>query len=320
MHARYVLSRLLQFIGVLLVLSFLIFSLLYLVPGDLVKILVGNRQVTPEVRQAITAQYHLDDPFIVQYVDWLGRALHADFGTSIRSGTPVTQVIGQRLPLTLELTFLAFVIALGVGIPLGLLAARKIDSRVDRAIVGWAVVGISAPGFALGMVLLYVFAVMLGWFPTYGTGGSFLDTLWHLTLPAIALATGTAATIIRITRASVARELTQDYVTFAQSRGLSRRRITGMYMKNAAIPIITSAGLILGSLFGATILVEEAFSLPGLGQLLADSITFKDVPVVQALALLIALVIITVTFVVDLLAAVLDPTQNLGANHSRRIV
>lgn len=317
MRTRYVLVRVIQFVGVLVTLSVIIFSLLHLVPGDLVKILIGNRPVTDEVRAAITEQYHLNDPLWLQYLSWLGHALTGNFGDSIRTGTPVVDVIGQRLPLTLHLTFFAFILALLSGIPLGIIAARRLHTRVDRTIVGWSIVGISAPGFAVGMLLLYVFAVMLGWFPTYGTGTGFWDELWHLTLPAVALATGTAALIIRVTRAAVGRELDQDYVTFALSRGLSKGRITRMYLKNAAVPILTSAGLILGALFGSTILVEEAFSLPGLGQLLADSITFKDIPVVQAIALLIGTVIVVVTFIVDILGVIVDPAQKLGSNHSR---
>jgi hypothetical protein len=206
---------------------------------------------------------------------------------------------------------MSFIIAICVGVPLGIWAARRAGSWVDRSIVGWSVVGISAPGFALGLVLLYVFGLMLGWFPIFGQGEGLLDTLWHLALPALALATGIGAMIVRITRAAVIAELKQDYVTFARSRGLASRRITRMYLRAASLPIITSAGLILGTLFGSTVLVEEAFSLPGLGQLLADSITYKDVPVVQAIALLVAVVIIAVTFVVDVAAFAIDPRQKL---------
>ena len=218
----------------------------------------------------------------------------------------------SRVSLTAWLTIGAFILAVAVGIPLGIAAARRRGSWVDRTIVGWSVVGVSAPGFALGLVLLYVFGLMLGWFPVFGEGTGIVDTLWHLTLPAIALATGIGAMLVRITRAAVGAELAQDYVTFARSRGVPSRRITAMYVRGAALPIITSAGLILGTLFGSTVLVEEAFSLPGLGQLLADSITYKDVPVVQAIALLVAFVIIVVTLIVDVVAFAVDPRQTVG--------
>ena len=309
---RYILRRLAGAAVVFTLLSFLVFSLLYLVPGDPVKILVGTRRLTPEVRQAVTARYGLDEPLVVRYWHWLTRAVTGDFGDSVRSATPVTDVLASRVSLTAWLTIGAFILAVAVGIPLGIAAARRRGSWVDRTIVGWSVVGVSAPGFALGLVLLYVFGLMLGWFPVFGEGSGLADTLWHLALPSIALATGIGAMLVRITRAAVGAELSQDYVTFARSRGVPHRRITAMYVRGAALPIITSAGLILGTLFGSTVLVEEAFSLPGLGQLLADSITYKDVPVVQAIALLVAFVIIGVTLIVDVAAFAVDPRQTIG--------
>ena len=309
---RYILRRLAGAAVVFTLLSFLVFSLLYLVPGDPVKILVGTRRLTPEVRQAVTARYGLDEPLVVRYWHWLTHALTGDFGDSVRSATPVTDVLASRVSLTAWLTIGAFILAVAVGIPLGIAAARRRGSWVDRTIVGWSVVGVSAPGFALGLVLLYVFGLMLGWFPVFGEGSGLADTLWHLALPSIALATGIGAMLVRITRAAVGAELSQDYVTFARSRGVPSRRITAMYVRGAALPIITSAGLILGTLFGSTVLVEEVFSLPGLGQLLADSITYKDVPVVQAIALLVAFVIIGVTLIVDVAAFAVDPRQTIG--------
>ena len=304
---RYILRRLAGAAVVMLALSFLVFSLLYLVPGDPVKILVGTRRLTPDVRQAVTARYGLDEPLLLRYWHWLTRALTGDFGDSVRSATPVTDVLSSRVSLTAWLTIGAFLLAVAVGIPLGIVAARRKGTWVDRTVVG-----VSAPGFALGLVLLYVFGLMLGWFPVFGDGTGLADTLWHLTLPAIALATGIGAMLVRITRAAVGAELSQDYVTFARSRGVPSSRITAMYVRGAALPILTSGGLILGTLFGSTVLVEEAFSLPGLGQLLADSITYKDVPVVQAIALLVAVVIIAVTLIVDVAAFAVDPRQAVG--------
>ena len=282
MTMRYLLGRIAGFAAVLAVLSVIVFSLTHMVPGDPVKMLVGTRAVTPGVRAAITAKYHLDEPLWSQYLTWLGRALHGDFGDSVRNSAPVTDILAGRVALTGQLTALAFAIAVAVGVPLGVVAARRAGTGTDRLIVGASVVGVSAPGFALGMVLLYVFALMGGLFPIYGEGGGFADRLWHLALPAVALAVGTCAMIVRVTRAAVITELASDYVLFARSRGLSERRTTLMYLKGAALPIVTSAGLILGSLFGSTVLVEEAFSLPGIGQLLADSITYKDIPGVVA--------------------------------------
>jgi peptide/nickel transport system permease protein len=312
---RYVLTRFVQAAAVLLVLSFIVFSLLYLVPGDLAKTLIGTRKATPEAIAAINAKYHLDQPFFTQYWLWLGNFLRGDFGESVRSDVPVTAVLGSRVALTAELTVFGFALAVGIGIPLGFIAAHRAGSFVDRSIVGWAVVGVSAPSFALALVLLYVFSVMLGWFPVYGVGEGFWDQVWHLTLPAIAVSAGITAIIVKITRASVLQELTKDYVTFALSRGWSRHRIAGLYTKNALIPIITSSGLILATLFGSTVLIETTFALPGIGQLLADSITFKDVPVVQAITMLVAAIIIAAMFAVDVAASLVNPALRRERSH-----
>jgi len=293
--------------AMLVVLSFLVFALLYLAPGDLVRSLLGARAVTPEAEAAIRAQYHLDDPFWVQYARWLGRALHGDLGTSVRTGTPVSQMLEGRIGVTVTLAVIAGVLAVGVGVPLGVRAARRRGTVEDRAITSASVVGVSAPGFAVGLVLLYVFAVMLNWFPLYGIGDPGLDRLWHLALPAAALAVGVGAIVVKVTRTAVLRELDQDYVTFARSRGLSGARVLRLYLRGAAVPIVTSAGLVLASLIGGSILVETAFALPGLGVLLSDSITFKDVPVVQAVTLLLATFIGVTTALVDLFAILADP-------------
>ena len=177
---RYILRRLAGAVVVMLALSFLVFSLLYLVPGDPVKILVGTRRLTPDVRQAVTARYGLDEPLLLRYWHWLTRALTGDFGDSVRSATPVTDVLSSRVSLTAWLTIGAFLLAVAVGIPLGIVAARRKGTWVDRTIVGWSVVGVSALGFALGLVLLYVFGLMLGWFPVFGEGTGLADTLWQL--------------------------------------------------------------------------------------------------------------------------------------------
>jgi peptide/nickel transport system permease protein len=198
-------------------------------------------------------------------------------------------------------------------VPLGVRAARRRGSFEDRAITSASVVGVSAPGFAVGLVLLYVFAVMLGWFPLYGVGDGGLDRLWHLALPAAALAVGVGALVVKVTRTAVLRELDQDYVTFARSRGLSGARVLRLYLRGAAVPIVTSVGLVLASLVGGSILVETTFALPGLGVLLADSITFKDVPVVQAVTLLLATFIGVTTAVVDLFANLADPRVRRAA-------
>jgi peptide/nickel transport system permease protein len=304
--------RLASTAALLLALSFVVFSLLYLAPGDVARNLLGTRPVSPEAIAAVREKFGLDQPFLAQYWHWLSGALSGDLGESVRTGATVTSTLADRVGLTAQLTALAFVLALGIGIPVGVRAARRHGSLTDRALVGLSVVGVAAPSFAVGLLLLYVFAVMLGWFPVYGVGVGPLDRLWHLALPSLALAAGLAALVVKVTRTVVLRELESDYVTFARARGLSGQQVARLYLANAAIPVLTSAGLLMAFLFGGTILVETTFSLPGLGSLLAESITFKDIPVVQAVTLVVAVVISLTTLAVDLLTLAVDPRVRRG--------
>ncbi len=293
--------------AILLVISVLTFGLLYLAPGDLVRTLIGTRPATPETIAAIREHYRLDDPVIVQYLTWLRDALHGDFGESIRMQQPVTVVVCSRLGVTVALCVLAFTIAVAVFVPLGVWSAERAGGAGDRVATLLAVLGVSAPSFVLGLLLLYAFAYYLPVFPVYGTGTGLLDGLYHLVLPATALAAGLGALLMRITRAAVGRELGSDYVTFLRSRGLAAPLIRRVVLRNATIPIVTGAGLILTYFVSGTILVETVFSLPGLGTLLQDSVLYKDIPVVQAVTLAIALVIAVVTVMVDISYAALDP-------------
>ncbi len=297
---RIVVRRLAATAGLLVVLSVIVFSLLHLAPGDLALTLIGNRKVTPEAVAAIRAAYHLDDPLVVQYWSWLSGVLHGDLGVSVRTASPVTTMISERVGYTLLLAAMAGVIAVAVGIPVGVWAARRRGGLADRLVVGVSIVGVSPPAFAVSLVLLYVLALRLGWFPVYGIGTGFADVVWHLTLPAVALAAGLTAMVVKITRAAVARELDEDYVTFARARGLSRWAVARLYLANAAGPVLTSVGLTLTYLVGGAVLIEVTFALPGLGSLLVDSISFKDVPVVQAVTLLVAAMIAIISLLVDL--------------------
>ena len=183
---------------------------------------------------------------------------------------------------------------------------------VALLVVAGSVAGLSAPPFALGLLLLMVFAVRLDWFPVYGSGEGFLDSLWHLTLPAVALGLAGAGLLVRFTRSSLVRELGQDYVTFARARGLSDRQVLGYAVRNSLVPVLTAAGLILTSTLVATVLVEVVFALPGLGSLLVDSVTFKDVPVVQAIALLLTVAIAAINILVDASYLIADPRLRTG--------
>lgn len=305
--ARFVLVRLAATVVLLVALSFVVFTLLYLAPGDPARNLLGPRNQTPELLASIRAEYHLDDPFVTQYVLWVGDVLRGDLGHSIRNDIAVTSLLADRVLLTFELAVMAFALTLAVAVPLGVRAAWRAGSVFDRSVSLAAVVGVGAPSYAVGLLLLYLLGVRLDLFPVYGVGDGGLDQLWHLVLPAITLAIGIGALVFKLTRTAVLGELQQDYVAFARSRGLAEREVRRLVLRNALIPVVTSSGLVFGFLFGGTILVEVTFALPGIGGLLAGSVTFKDVPVVQAITLLTALVIALTALVVDVLTYTIDP-------------
>ncbi|QIM19144.1 ABC transporter permease [Leucobacter coleopterorum] len=299
--------RIASVVLILLVISFLSFSLLYLAPGDLVKNLLGNRPSTSEAIEAIRTQYHLDDPFLVRYFDWLFSALRGDFGVSIRLQQPVTTVIESRVGVTAELIGFSFLLALVTAVPLGILSAARAGKRLDRAASAVSLFGLSAPSFALAILAISVFSLLLPIFPAYGAGAEGVERFWHLVLPSAVLAAGIGAILMRMTRAAVLRELESDAITFARSRGITESKIQRIALRGALIPIVTSAGLILTFIIGGTIIVETVFALPGLGQLLEEAVLFKDLPVVQAITLLVAAAIAIITILVDISYTLLDP-------------
>lgn len=305
----FVLKRLGAMAAVLLIVSFLVFSLLALSPGSLVATLLGTQPATPAAVAAIKAEYHLNDPFIVQYGRWLAAAVQGNFGRSTQSGEPVTSLIASRLPVTLELALYALVLVVAVGIPAGMAAGIRRGRLLDRGVSALTVVGMSAPVFAVGIVLIYVFGVRLGWFPVYGAGGGqFAVRLSHLTLPAVSLAAALAAVVMRQTRASMAGIMQQDYITFARARGLSRSRVMLAYaLRNAAPTVATAAGLLLITAISAAVLVETVFSIPGAGSLMIQSINAKDVPVVQGLAMCVAVLVVLANLLVDVTLLIIDP-------------
>ena len=311
--ASFVLRRVAALAAVLLLISMVVFSLLYLAPGSRSNCSSARREANPASVAAIRHEYHLDQPFLTRYWDWLTGAVHLDFGQSITTNEPVMSAIEPRLWLSAQLAGFAFAIAIVLGVALGISAATRHRSGLDRSVVGLSVVGVSAPAFATGVLLLYVFAVRLGWFPVFGQGSGFGGRISHLTLPAVALGLTAMGLILRLTRAGVISALEQDYVAFARARGVSPRRVLTAYvLRNSLVPIITGAGLILAYLLAGAVLVEVTFALPGIGSLLVDSINAKDIPVVQALAMLIALVVVLINLVVDLLYVAVDPRIRAG--------
>ncbi|MFD2420067.1 ABC transporter permease [Amycolatopsis pigmentata] len=302
-------------IGIMVLVSFLVFSLLAASPGSIVSTLLGSRPATPQAIAQVTAQYHLDSPFLVQYWDWAKSALSGDFGRSIQSGQAVTSDIASHLTITLELAVYALLLILAIGTTAGIVAGIRQGSLFDRATSGLSVLGMSAPGFVVSILLIYLLGVQVAIFPVYGGGnGDFTDRVEHLTLPAIALAVGIIAVIMRQTRAAVGGVVDQDYVTFARARGLTLRRITLHYvLRNAAAPVVNTGGLLAIHLISGAVLVETVFALGGVGQLMVQSVESKDIPVVQGLAFFIALVVVCVNLLVDAVTLILDPRTRDGA-------
>ena len=301
-------------LAILVTVSFLVFSLLSLAPGDpAIMLLGGPTKATPEAIAQVRELYHLNEPLLTQYWYWLQDVLRFDFGRSISSQLPVRDAIGERFPITVALALYSFIITTAIAIPLGLAAGIRRGTRLDRSVTTVSLIGFAAPVFALAVFLIYLFAVQLGWFPVYGAGKGFVDRIYHLTLPAITLAVGQIAIIARQTRAATMDVATQDYVTFARVRGVSVKKIWGGYvLRNAALPVITISGLVLAISLTGAILVEQAFALPGMGTLLVAAVNALDIPVVQAITLLTAFVILSFNLIVDVTYFALDPRLRRG--------
>jgi peptide/nickel transport system permease protein len=310
---RLILWRLAVAVPLLLLISLGVFALVHLAPGDPVRALLGTRPSDPATLAALRERYHLNDPFIVQYAKWLWQVLQGDLGRSINGNRLVLSAIAERAGVTIFLSIISTVIVLFAGVFLGMVAALKRGSRLDRAVVMFGVFGISSPAFVTGIFLLYFFGVVLGWFPTFGAGRDFADRLWHLTLPALALALSVMAIVVKITRASMIEELDKDYVAFARARGLSRRRITFAYvLRNALVPVVTAAGLIVVGLLAGAIYIEVTFALPGLGSLTVDAVQKRDIPLIQGTTLVFSVFVVLINLIVDVAYTLIDPRIRFG--------
>jgi peptide/nickel transport system permease protein len=319
----YILRRLAQTVLVLAVTSALVFAGIFMV-GDPIEMLVNPQADQIEKDRARTA-LGLDRPMLVQYGLFVKNALSGDLGISFVYGRPAMDVIVERMPATLELAVLAMVISIAVGIPLGLYAGLKPDGAISKAIMAGSIVGFSLPTFWVGLLLIMLFAVQLGWLPSTGRGPT-LDLLglkvsiltWeglrHALLPAINLALFKLSLIIRLTRAQVRENVLLDYMRFARAKGLSRNRVLGVHLlKNIMIPLVTVIGLELGSVIAFAIVTESIFAWPGMGKLVIDSIFQLDRPVVVAYLMITVTLFIFINLVVDILYSVLDPRVRLDA-------
>lgn len=308
---RFVLRRMMHGLVVVGVASVVIFGALFLAPGNPVTALTAGRPVSAHTQKLLEARYHLNASFPVQYVDWLGRAIHGDFGTSYVEHESVGALMGPRVGTTLLLVGMCSVLVILAGWLTGTVAALK-RGTLGTSIVVAEAIGLGVPTFVASLLLITVFGVELGWFPVYGSGSGFFDEVWHLILPAVALALAQVAYIGRLTQASVEGELGSEHVATATVRGLPRRRVVRRHvLRNASIPVTTASGIVIAYLVVGAAVVETAFSLNGLGALLVSGIQQEDFPVIQAVALVAVIAFVLVGLVVDIICARLDPRITL---------
>lgn len=315
--AAFIVRRLLQAILVMLTVALIAF-LLFQYVGDPVSQMLGQ-DATPEDRTRLRNDLGLDQPFYIQFVHFIGNAMQGDFGLSLRQGRAVSTLLKERLPATLELAFAAAVIAIVVGIPMGVYTALRRDSWLSHFLLAVSLIGISLPTFLIGILLILVFAVMLGWLPSYGRGDTVLLGWWstgfltttgwkHLILPAITLCLFQLTLIMRLVRSEMMEVLRTDYIKFARARGLTDRAVHfGHALKNTLVPVITITGLQLGGIIAFAIVTETVFQWPGMGLLFIQSVQFADIPVMAAYLCLIALVFVLINLIVDLLYFAVDP-------------
>ncbi|MEW6691017.1 MAG: ABC transporter permease [Pseudomonadota bacterium] len=313
----FVLRRLVQAVVVMLAVGLIAFSLFRFV-GDPVLFMLGQ-DVTPEDRARITQQLGLDRPFYVQYASFVGRALQGEFGLSLRQAQPVSKLIAERLPATLELSLVAALLALAGGISMGVYTALRRDSWLSQCLLALSLIGVSLPTFLIGILLILVFAVLLGWLPSFGRGETVALGWWttglltasglkSLILPAITLGLFQTTLIQRLVRSEMLEVLRTDYIKFARARGLTDRAVHfGHALRNTLVPVITITGLQLGAIIAFAIITETVFQWPGMGLLFIQAVAFADIPVMAAYLCLIALFFVVINLIVDLLYYVVDP-------------
>jgi peptide/nickel transport system permease protein len=306
----YILRRILSTLPVMGIVAMFVFSLLYITPGDPAAVIAGD-QASPADVERIRQGLGLDRPFLVQFGAWLWGILHGDLGTSIFTNLPVASLIAQRIEPTLSLMAITLVLTILIAVPLGVVAAWKAGSWVDRSIMAFAVFAFSLPVFVVGYVLAYVFALQFEWLPVQGYT-PLAQGLWpwlqNLILPAITLGSVYIALIARITRASMLEVLQQDYIRTARAKGLDQRSILFVHaLKNAAVPIVTVIGIGVALLIGGAVVTESVFAIPGLGRLTIDAILRRDYPVIQGIVLLFSFLYVLVNLLVDVTYTLVDP-------------
>lgn len=304
---RFALVKLTAALGTMIVASILIFGALHMAPGSPIDVIVGNRTVDADTRASLERQYGLDEPIVTQYAIWLKDVLQGDLGDSIITGNTVNELIWTRTQTTVLLVLLATVFTVIAGVLIGTIGATA-GGVTDGALSTLTSGFLATPAFIAGNLLLLVFAVEFGWFPTFGPGEGLLDRLWHLVLPSGALAIALLAHTARVTRAAVQEEMVRAHVETAKIRGFTRSHVLKHHVfRNALIPVVTISGLTFASMLGAAVVVEQVFQLQGIGSLLIQSVGRNDFPVVQGVALVIVAFFVLVNTLVDLLYPLLDP-------------
>jgi peptide/nickel transport system permease protein len=306
----YALRRIVATIPVMAVVALFVFSLLYISPGDPAAVIAGD-QATPADVERIRASLGLDRPYLVRFGEWVWHIMQGDLGVSIFTNLPVSTMIQQRIEPTLSLMVITLILAVSIAVPMGVIAAWKQGTWIDRAVMGFAVLGFSVPVFVVGYLLAYVFALELDWLPVQGYT-PFSRGVWpwfqNLILPAIALGGVYIALIARITRATMLEVLQQDYIRTARAKGVGQRGILFLHaLKNAAVPIVTVIGIGVALLIGGAVVTESVFAIPGLGRLTVDAILRRDYPVIQGVILLFSFTYVLVNLVIDLLYTLFDP-------------
>lgn len=304
---KYIVKRLLLMIPILIGVTFIVFFIMSLTPGDPAAVILGD-QGTAEAIAAMREELGLNKPLLVRYGNFLWDLLHGDLGISYRNKIPVWPQIIDKFPNTVILAIAGIIVALIIGIPVGIISAKKQYSKVDSVSMVLSLIGVSMPNFWLGLLLSLLFALKLGWLPSQGMGKGFIPLIRSVILPALTLGTGVAATVARMTRSSMLEVIRQDYISTARAKGVPEGQITKRHMlKNAMIPIVTAVGLQFGTLLGGAMLTETIFSWPGLGRLMVESINSKDIPMVLGCTVFLAMMFSIVNLIVDIIYAFVDP-------------
>lgn len=308
---RYITMRILATIPVMVIVALFVFLLLRLSPGDPAAVIAGDYATSEDIAR-IRAQLGLDEPIYVQFMQWVGQLIQGDLGTSIFTGRPVIELIGQRIEPTFLLALCTITFAIAVAVPLGTIAAWKAGTWIDRFVMIFSVAGFSVPVFVLGYMLIYLLSMQLGWLPVQGYKSPFEHGiglfLWHMILPTITLSVIFIALIARMTRASVIEVLQEDYIRTARAKGQSEFTILMRHaLRNAAVPIVTVIGIGIALLIGGVVVTESVYNIPGLGRLVLDAVLARDYPIIQGLILFFSFIYIVINLLVDLSYTLFDP-------------